>query len=258
MAISALPDILEEWADVIHPAALLLPRPTAIEYADLKLSVQERGVLQPLATFVDQKGDHWLLDGVSRLQIMVELGMPIINDDNQWAMPTTPFYEDKGDDPYEVALSLNIARRHLTNEQKRGVIADLMEQRPDLSDRAIARMAGSSPMTVGSVRHGLEEGEEQTENGAEEEGEGEDEAETEAEAHEESGRRARGQRRETRGEREDRTVERLSQSSDEAFTGTVLPSAHKAARIAEARRCIRHLRLEVEDLLPRSRRETMH
>lgn len=252
MAISALPDILDEYADLIHPAALLLPRPSATEYADLKASVEQRGVINPLATFVDRQGDHWLLDGLSRLQIMVELGMPVIDEANEWAMPTTPFYEDKGDDPYEIALMLNLARRNLTIEQRRQVIADLLEQRPDLSDRAIAKMAGASPHTVSSVRHEREE-EAAVGEATGEDDDSTDEAEVEAQPErvEESGRRARGPRPKTRDEREDDITE-------EPFEGRILPSANKAARVAEAKRCIRHLRLEVDDLLPKSRRETMH
>ena len=52
----------------------------------------------------------------------------------------------------EGALSCNLARRHLTREQKRDLIARECQARPDDSDRRIARSLGCSPSTVAEVR----------------------------------------------------------------------------------------------------------
>jgi ParB-like chromosome segregation protein Spo0J len=270
----SLPGILDPWREIIHPAALILPRPNDNEYSELKNSIEARGVLTPLATYVDKKGEHWLLDGVSRLQVMVELDKPILDDAGRWAVPTTPYYEEQGADPYEIALSLNVTRRHLTPEQKREVIRQLRQDRPELSDRAVARMAGVSPHTVGEVRH---EAEDRAEEPAEEQvdpetgeitvrepetGEGDDNVTHIARGvvqeprQEETGRRARGRQPVTPTQR------RRPRSAPDAngedvdakpFVGTILPTANKTARIAEAKRCVKHLGLVVTDLISRRR-----
>ena len=161
MVSSALPSTLDAWRDVIHPAALILPRPTPAEFADLKQSVEDHGLLSPLSTFIDKQGEHWLLDGVSRLQVMVELDRPVIDAENRWIVPTFPYYEEQGADPYEIALNLNVNRRHLTADQKREVIQALLEQRPDLSNRGIAHLAAASPHTVAAVREEHEQRQQQ-------------------------------------------------------------------------------------------------
>jgi ParB-like chromosome segregation protein Spo0J len=281
----SLPGVLDPWRDVIHPAALILPRPNDAEYADLKASIETRGMLTPVATWVDASGEHWLLDGVSRLQVLVELDRKILDEEGRWALPTTPYYEDQGHDPYEIALSLNVVRRHLTQQQKREVIRQLREERPELSDRAIARMAGVSPHTVADERQAMEEEEveaEIAETEAAEAASGEivdpetgEVTERQAEApitngsdseappaprrtrREETGRRARGRQPQTPTER--RRVHRAAEPIDpdtgpeQPFIGTVLASATKAQRVAEARRCLKHLRLKLDDLATRRR-----
>lgn len=256
-----LPGILDPWREVIHPAALILPRPSDSEYSELKTSIEQRGVLTPLATYIDAKGEHWLLDGVSRLQVLVELGHKILDDEGRWAVPTTPYYAEQGHDPHEIAMSLNVVRRHLTPAQKRDVIRQLREERPELSDRAIARMAGVDPHTVGDVRHQEEARAEIEEQIDPETGEVLDETDNvtpipRGVRREESGRVARGRAPVSPRERRQRRPRNGAEGGEVtlAFIGTVLPSATKAARVAEAKRCLRHLGLTVGDLTSRSRR----
>jgi hypothetical protein len=56
------------------------------------------------------------------------------------------------EDPYAVVVSLNAHRRHLTAEQKRGVISTLLKATPEKSDRQIADTAKVSHHTVAAVR----------------------------------------------------------------------------------------------------------
>jgi hypothetical protein len=58
-------------------------------------------------------------------------------------------------DPYALALSLNVHRRHLTAEQKRDLIAKLVKAKPDISDRQLGKMAKASKNTVAAVRTDL-------------------------------------------------------------------------------------------------------
>jgi ParB-like chromosome segregation protein Spo0J len=267
----SLPGVLDPWREVIHPAALILPRPSEREYADLKASIAERGILTPVATFIDGKGEHWLLDGVSRLQALVELDQPILDNEGRWAIPTTPYSAEHGHDPYEIALSLNVVRRHLTNEQKREVIRQLREERPELSDRAIARMAGVSPHTVAEERQAAEDegfdpetGEVVTNGELPVGDDGEDTQENVTpisrgvvrEREEVTGRRARGRQAKTpvqRRERRQQPAAEPVQEQGQPFVGTVLATASKTQRIAEAKRCLKFLGLTIADLAPKRR-----
>jgi hypothetical protein len=58
-------------------------------------------------------------------------------------------------DDYEaqdLALTLNMVRRHLNREQKRALLRAEIERTPDASDGEIARRTASAPTTVGAVR----------------------------------------------------------------------------------------------------------
>jgi hypothetical protein len=57
-----------------------------------------------------------------------------------------------GGDPEKHAYSLNLHRRHLKPEKKRELIARLLREKPEASDRQIAAAAQASPTTVGIVR----------------------------------------------------------------------------------------------------------
>jgi hypothetical protein len=55
-------------------------------------------------------------------------------------------------DPYAIALSLNVHRRHLTTEQKRELIDKLLTAKPELSDRQIGKIAKADGKTVAARR----------------------------------------------------------------------------------------------------------
>jgi hypothetical protein len=61
-------------------------------------------------------------------------------------------YIDAPDNPYAYVISANIHRRHLTAEQKRELIAELLKAAPEKSDRQIAKTVKASPTFVGKVR----------------------------------------------------------------------------------------------------------
>jgi hypothetical protein len=58
--------------------------------------------------------------------------------------------------PFERVVSLNITRRHLTTSQKREVIAALLQDMPEMSNRELARKVAVDDKTVGTVRRHLE------------------------------------------------------------------------------------------------------
>ena len=55
------------------------------------------------------------------------------------------------------ARKLNMARRHLNQEQRRSLVQAELKDRPQVSDRTIARELGVSPTTVGTARNDLVE-----------------------------------------------------------------------------------------------------
>jgi hypothetical protein len=62
----------------------------------------------------------------------------------------------KAIDPVAYVTSANIRRRHLTCEQKRTLIAELLRADPNRSNLWTARLVGVDDKTVGSVRRDLE------------------------------------------------------------------------------------------------------
>ncbi len=119
----------------------LMPALTTEEFATLRADVAERGIVVPVVR--DQHGR--LLDGHHRERIAAELGIDC---------PTEVRHVADDNQARDVALALNLARRHLSREQRRELITREVEVRPEDSDRAIARRLGCSPSTVGAVRRG--------------------------------------------------------------------------------------------------------
>jgi hypothetical protein len=62
-----------------------------------------------------------------------------------------------GKDPFEFVFAENVARRHLTGEQKRKLVLRLIRKRPKDNDRKIASLVGVSNKTVWTYRKELEE-----------------------------------------------------------------------------------------------------
>ncbi|MBQ1388598.1 MAG: ParB N-terminal domain-containing protein, partial [Clostridia bacterium] len=83
----------------------VMPNLSAEEYAELKADIQLRGVMVPIE--FDEKGN--VLDGHHRLQICGELGIT----DYPKVIRAGMTEQEK----YTHARKLNMARRHLTQEQ---------------------------------------------------------------------------------------------------------------------------------------------
>lgn len=109
------------------------------QYDALKADIETNGIVVPVV--VDQHGRT--IDGHNRRAIADELGIEC---------PVEVRHVADDDAAYDLALTLNLARRHLSQEQKRELIRAEMIRRPDDSDRSIARRVGCSPSTVGTAR----------------------------------------------------------------------------------------------------------
>jgi ParB-like chromosome segregation protein Spo0J len=117
----------------------ILPPLTCDEYEALKADIAERGVM--IAVDVDEQGV--VLDGHHRARAASELGI------NYPVVVRSGLTEVQ---KRQHARRANLLRRHLTRDQRRQVIVDVIADEPDLSDRAVGRLVGCSPSTVGAVR----------------------------------------------------------------------------------------------------------
>jgi len=123
----------------IHPAAFLCPELPADELKDLAADVKKNGLLQTIAVH-----KRMILDGRTRLKACKLAGVQ------------PRFERVEMIDPFDFVLSCNLHRRHLTPAQRREVIAAVLKQRPEKSNRQVAEKTKSDHKTVGKVREQLE------------------------------------------------------------------------------------------------------
>ena len=123
-----------------------MPELTPDEYSELKADIQERGVMVPIE--FDEAGN--ILDGYHRFKICQELGIKDYPKVIRAGMSES--------EKLTHARKLNIARRHLTSEQKRGLIREQLKETPEKSDRQIAQDLGVHHSTVTARRKELESG----------------------------------------------------------------------------------------------------
>ena len=125
----------QSWRDTlpIHPAAELFPLMSPDELAALGKDIRKHGLTSSIAVWSDGKSPEQLLDGRSRLDaIEIEIGPAIVGPPSIMAgkdflAVNKVIVLDRSVDPYAYVISANIHRRHLTVEQKRELIAKLIE-----------------------------------------------------------------------------------------------------------------------------------
>src|SRR5436190_18517284 len=169
----------QSWRDRIkvHPGADLFAMMPDDELDALAKDIAENGLQQPIVLWapihwedLPSRGKNsfpkqvYLLDGRNRLEA-IERGAanPEERDEaiesalyvSRYGGGPKLLYADT--DPYAYVISANLHRRHLTREQKRGLIETLLKEQPEKSDRQIAATVKASPTTVGTVRAALEE-----------------------------------------------------------------------------------------------------
>ena len=118
----------------------VMPELSADEYSELKADIKERGVMVPIE--FDEFGNT--LDGHHRLKICEELGIT----DYPKVIRAGMTEEQKRTH----ARKLNMARRQLSQKQRRDLIREQLKETPEKSDRQIAAALGVSNSTVSSQR----------------------------------------------------------------------------------------------------------
>jgi ParB-like chromosome segregation protein Spo0J len=117
----------------------IMPDLSEEDYNALKANIGHRGILVPIV--VDEKG--CILDGHHRKRIADELGISCPQEMRS-GLPDA--------DKVELVVAFNIARRHLTREQKQAVIDRLLQDAPEKSNRQVARVAAVDHKTVAKLR----------------------------------------------------------------------------------------------------------
>ena len=142
----------------VHPTADLLPLMDAKALRWLADDIKANGLQEPVTLDVDNPAV--LLDGRNRLDALELLGVEIVDDDGRlknWvdgcAYPLSiGLNTAKAKDVLAFMVSKNIARRHLTAQQKRVLIVDILKLTPSKSDNSIAKAVGGSHHTVAAAR----------------------------------------------------------------------------------------------------------
>jgi hypothetical protein len=165
-----------DWRSVIkvHPAADLFPMMSPDELATLTEDIRANGLRNLIATWFDENEQEWLIDGRNRLEAMAAIGYLFSRGRLERETPQLFIYEPgrRGDlpvqhhdgvgtysvDPYTLAISFNINRRHLTTAQKSELITKLLKVDPTKSDRAVAEVVKVDHKTVGAKRAALKAG----------------------------------------------------------------------------------------------------
>jgi hypothetical protein len=125
-----------------HPLADIFPLMEGPEFDELVADIKTNGLRGDIVLF-----DGMILDGRNRYRACIEAGIP---------PPATHDGNKHISDPAAYVVSANLHRRHLTQEQKRDLIAKLVKAQPEKSDRQIAKAAKVDHKTVGAARSALE------------------------------------------------------------------------------------------------------
>jgi ParB-like chromosome segregation protein Spo0J len=168
---------MSSWRDVlkIHPACELFPLMSQAELKELGEDIKANGLLEKIrlvskpiyeevkllggGTTIGQRGnEHTVVDGRNRLDACDAIGMEIFTSGGK---PSHRYFENiDGYGPRDVTayvISANIRRRHLTVEDKRRLIGELLKANPERSNLQTAKLVGVSHPTVAKVRSELEE-----------------------------------------------------------------------------------------------------
>src|SRR5439155_25467162 len=116
----------------VYEPVLKLPPLHYEDFVGLRDSISVNGVLVPI--LVDSDGSRRkIIDGNYRKQIAEELG---------YDCPEIVHPNLEEDEKRTLSRALNLARRQLTQEQKRELIADQLEETPQKSNRWVAKQLG--------------------------------------------------------------------------------------------------------------------
>jgi ParB-like chromosome segregation protein Spo0J len=98
----------------IHPIATILPSLSDRQYEDLKESIQQNGLMNPLMA-IERDGEQLLIDGRHRLRACAELGIK----------PVVDIYDADDSELGSLVWGANGIRRHLSPSQRAAFYSEL-------------------------------------------------------------------------------------------------------------------------------------
>ena len=160
----------------VHPAAELFPLMSEAELRELAEDIKANGLRTPIVIWSAgvSSDKHEVIDGRNKLDALERAGLLHRRDDKRIGIPLwdeaarcwTDLRQHPGErlkqqwivggDPYAIALSFNVHRRHLNAEQKRDLIANVLKAKPEKSNNQIAKEVKADDKTVAKVRADLE------------------------------------------------------------------------------------------------------
>lgn len=130
-----------------HPSQTIFTDLAGVEWEELVEDVRARGIQQPI-TVSARTGRPVIVDGHQRVRAAREAGLTSIPAVQQ------PYADERAE---TLALVMaNIRRRHLSREERRAVIAEMLKLYPEKSNRQHAESLGVSHNTVKAERESLE------------------------------------------------------------------------------------------------------
>jgi len=148
------------WRDAwpTHEACSLVPPMPADELHALGEDIVKNDLVSPIVLWrASPDGQPVLLDGRSRLDGLelitgkpVEIDPPNLTCGDFIALDRVIVLD--GIDPYTYAISANICRRNLTDEQRQNALIKLIARTPSKSDREIGKEAGVDHKTIAKAR----------------------------------------------------------------------------------------------------------
>jgi len=124
-----------------HPLSLMFPLIEGDELDRLVADIRTNGLQEPIRLYQDE-----ILDGRNRYLACQRAGIE----------PQFVDFKGTREQARALVISANIHRRHLSLDQRRTLLAELVKADPSKSNRQIAEQAKVSHHTVGAVRAELE------------------------------------------------------------------------------------------------------
>jgi hypothetical protein len=158
----------KSWRDVfqIHPAAELFPPLPEDELRQLgeNLMVKRRPEHPVIFWAENTETERMLLDGRSRLDAAELVGLEVcrlVDGEYRIKFPNSILLDEVtryGVDPYDLVVSLNVHRRHLSKQQKADLIVQSVKQQQLMTSQAIARsFSPESGRRGGSIKDPFKE-----------------------------------------------------------------------------------------------------
>jgi ParB-like chromosome segregation protein Spo0J len=124
-----------------HPLSAIFPPISDEDFGKLAADIKLHGLHQPIVRYQGK-----ILDGNNRYRAC------------ELVKIAPKFTDFDGDDAQarNYVISVNIHRRHLSPDQRREIIAELLRLNPNQSNRQIGEQTKTSHTTVGAVREELE------------------------------------------------------------------------------------------------------